>query len=318
MIRLLISEPSLVLKAKLNEYSSEVIEERDDFNYCVFDFEESSFEEIIDCLQTPSFSTLRKVVICKNPYFIKGEKIKLPFDNDIKDLEKYIENPNPDSEFIIVCPKRYYSNKSKIINLINKHGQVENLLFEKEEELKQYGRTLISKTGVKISEKAANILFERCIEDVCKLEREIAKLSLYEEYIDEDIITKMVSRPLEDDVFELTNALMAKNHKRTMQIYNDLKLLKIEPIQLIALLSNQFRLMMQAIILKKEDKTENEIATILEVHPYRVKTALRNVYNYSLDEVFITNNITSVICINKNRKICIIKKRCCLWDCTIK
>ena len=25
--------------------------------------------------------------------------------------------------------------------------------------------------------------------------------------------------------------------------------------------------------------------------------------NYSLDEVFITNNITSVICINKNRKI---------------
>lgn len=26
-------------------------------------------------------------------------------------------------------------------------------------------------------------------------------------------------------------------------------------------------------------------------------------YNYSLDEVFITNNITSVICINKNNKI---------------
>ena len=285
MVRLLIGEPSLLLKAKINEYTNEVIEEKDDFNYCVFDFEESSFEEIIDCLQTPSFSTLRKVVVCKNPYFIKGDKIKVPFDNEIKDLEKYIENQNPDSELIIICPKRYYTAKSKFINLVNKHGKVENLLFENEEELKQYGKMLLSKANVNINEKAANILFERCIDDVCKLEREVAKLSLYDDFIDEHVINKMVSRPLEDDVFELTNALMSKNSKKTMQIYSDLKLLKVEPVQLIALLANQFRLMMQAIILKREDKSESEIATLLEVHPYRVKVALRNVHNYTLEDV---------------------------------
>ena len=72
MVRLLISEPSLILKGKLNTYTYEVIEEKDEFNYIVFDFEENSFEEIIDALQTPSFSSVKKVVICKNPYFIKG------------------------------------------------------------------------------------------------------------------------------------------------------------------------------------------------------------------------------------------------------
>lgn len=285
MIRLIISEPSLLLKAKLNEYTNEVIEERDDFNYCVFDFEETPILEIIDALQTPSFSTLRKVVICKNPYFIKGEKVKIPFDNDVKDLETYINNPNPDSELIIICPKRYFTGKSKFINLISKVGQVENLLFEDENELINYGSSLIKRTNIDIDAKASQILFERCMGDVCKLEREIAKLALYNDHIDVELIKKMVSRPLEDDVFELSNALMAKDHKKIMRIYSDLKLLKIEPIALIALLSTQFRLMLQAIILKKENKQEQEIASLLEVHPYRVKLALKNTVNYSLNDV---------------------------------
>ena len=48
MVRLIISEPSLLLKAKLNEYTFEVIDEKDEFNYCVFDFEENPLDEIID------------------------------------------------------------------------------------------------------------------------------------------------------------------------------------------------------------------------------------------------------------------------------
>lgn len=285
MIRLLISEPSLILKGKLNQYTKSVIEEKDEFNYNVFDFEENSFEEIVDALQTPSFSSLKKVVVCKNPYFIKDSKVKLPFTNDIKTLEEYINNENPDSEWIIICPKKYFSGKSKFINLISKKGEVENLLFEDENEFISYGNNLIERTNINIESKAKEILFERCAGDVCKLEREIAKLSIFNDKIDVEIIKKMVSRPLEDDVFELSNALLNKDRKRIMKLYSDLKLLKMEPINLIALLANQFRLIMQVLILKKQNKKENEIATILEVHPYRVKMAIKHGNNYSLNDV---------------------------------
>ena len=285
MFRLLISEPSLILKVKLNQYTKDVIEEKDEFNYNVFDFEENSFEEIVDALQTPSFSSLKKVVVCKNPYFIKDSKVKLPFTNDIKTLEEYINNENPDSEWIIICPKKYFSGKSKFINMISKLGEVENLLFEDENEFISYGNSLIEATKINIDSKAKEILFERCAGDVCKLEREIAKLAIFNDKIDVDIITKMVSRPLEDDVFELSNALLNKDHKRIMKLYSDLKLLKMEPINLIALLANQFRLIMQVLILKKENKKEADIATILQVHPYRVKMAIKHGYTYSLNDV---------------------------------
>ena len=285
MIRLLISEPSLILKAKLNEYVDEVIEYKDEFNYCVFDFEETPLDEIIDALQSPSFTSEKKVVVCKNPYFIKDEKVKLSFVNDINKLNEYLKDPNPDSELIIICPKKYYTGKSKFINLVLKVGEVENLLLDDENEFRSYGLQLIKRTNIDIDEKATTILFERCIGDVCKLEREIAKLAIYKEKIGVDLIKKMVSRPLEDDVFELSNALLNKDRKRIMQIYTDLKLLKMEPIYLISLLANQFRLMMQVSILKKNGKKEQDIATTLEVHPYRVKMASKHSSNYPLSEV---------------------------------
>ena len=106
MIRLIISEPSILLKAKLNSYVKEVIEEKNEFNYCVFDFEETPVEEIIDFLQMPSFGSDKKVVVCKNPYFIKDTKVKLPFENNLELLDEYIGNPNPDSELIIICGKK--------------------------------------------------------------------------------------------------------------------------------------------------------------------------------------------------------------------
>ena len=285
MIRLIISEPSLLLKAKLNQYIDEVIEDRNDFNYCVFDFEETPLDEIIDALQMPSFGSDKKVVVCKNPYFIKDEKAKLPFKNNMALLDEYIKDPNEDSDLIIVCSAKHFSKKSKFINTISKVGEVENLLFEETSELEGYGRHLIKQTKINIDSKAEAILFERCAGDICKLEREIAKLAIYSEKIDVELIKKMVARPLEDDVFELTNALMAKDRKRIMQIYTDLKLLKMEPIALIAMLANQFRLILQVAILRKENKREDEIATLLQVHPYRVKLATKHINNYNLNEV---------------------------------
>ena len=285
MIRLLISEPSILLRAKLNEYTNDTIESKDDFNYVVFDFEENPLEEIIDSLQTPAFGSDKKVVICKNPYFIKDEKIKLPFTNDLEKIDEYLKDPNPDCEFIIVCPKKYYNAKSKFIKMISKYAEIENLLFEDENDFYSYGMQLIKKANIDIAPKATTILFDRCREDVCKLEREIAKLALYSDYIDEELINKMVSKPLEDDVFELSNALLKQERKKIMQIYTDLKLLKIEPITLISLLANQFRLVLQVAILKKKNLGETEMASFLNVHPYRVKLSLQYLKNYNLNEV---------------------------------
>lgn len=285
MIRLLISDPSLVLQAKISEYSKAVIEEKNDFNYCTFDFEINPLDEIIECLQSPAFGSEKKVVICKNPYFLKESKIKLPFVNNLEQLEKYLYHPNDDSEFIIVCYKNYFSSKSKFYSIINKVGIVENLLFENVDELTDYAKILKEKMKMDMDNNAMELLIERCDLDVCRLEREMTKLSLYGSKITKEIVNQMVAKPLEDDVFELSNALLKKDQKNIMRIYHDLKLLKIEPIYLISLLANQFRLLLQVAILKKENKMDNEIANLLSIHPYRVKLAKDYCRQYPIAQI---------------------------------
>ena len=81
---LLISDPSLLLKSTLNQIINEALPFKDELNCIDVDFENTSLDEIIDQLQTPSFNSEKKVVIAKNPYFFSDEKKKLPFENNLK------------------------------------------------------------------------------------------------------------------------------------------------------------------------------------------------------------------------------------------
>jgi len=285
MNRLIISDASLLLKRQLNQYVSEAIEEKNEFNYLSFDFIENSLDEILDALETPTFFGDKKVVVCKNPYFINNAKVKLPFENDLEKLDKYLANSNPTSDLIIVCGKEYYNAKSKFISKCNELGiEVENLLFEKESEFNDYGLRLIRSSQIDIDDDAIDMLFKRCFPDVVRLEKEIAKLYLFGGYVDIEVIKTFVARPMEDDVFELSNAILAKKSHDIMRIYNDLKLTKTEPITLVALLANQFRLMLQVSILSKTMR-EKDIAEKLGVHPYRVTIAMQKVGMFGVETI---------------------------------
>lgn len=300
MIKLIISEPSSFLKEKIDKYVSSVINERNEFNYNVFDFEVNPLDEIIDSLNTYPFLDDKKVVICKNPYFIKDAKMKLPFENKLEKLDEYLNNPCDFSLLIIICSKKYYNAKSKFIEKIKKIGSVESYLFDKENDLVDYLNDLIIKNNIKITQNAKNLLIQRCLDDVCKLEQEVDKMVLYNNTIDESYVKQMVARPLEDDVFSLTNALMSKNKAEIMKIYTDLKLLKIEPINLIILLASQYRLMLQISILSKQNLNNDEIANKLEVHPYRVKVIKQQLYKYNIEE--IKNTLVSLATLDSKIK----------------
>ncbi len=284
MIYLLIGEQSLLLKSTLNQIVNNAIDYKDEFNYINLDFENNSLESILDCLQTPAFGSDKKVVIVKNPYFFNDAKKKLPFTNDLTELEQYLYNPNDYCEFIIICQKEYYNPKHKIATILQKIGTVKNLIIESYEDIKDYAQTIMKKLNIDIEPSAFSLLLSRC-KDIVTLEKELGKLSLYSNYIDYEAVIHLVPRPLEENVFDLSNAILKKDTKKAMQIYTDLKTIKTEPIALISMLSNQFRFMLQVGILKKTMRSDDEIAKELNAHPYRIKIARENLRKHSINDI---------------------------------
>ena len=284
MIHLLISEPSLLLNATINKIVQETLKEKNEFNFVSLDFLSSSLEDILENLQSSSLFDGKKIIVVKNPYFFVDTKIKLPFNNDLSLFENYLYNPNENCEFIIICPKKYYNPKNKYFTIIQSIGEVNNLLIENLEDRKAYALELLKQANLEIENKALDLLVSRCLE-ITQLEKEIAKLILYNQKIDENVIETMVSEPLEDNVFELSNALLKKDSKKVMKVYTDLKKQKVEPIQLISMLSNQLRLLIEVSILKDKYRYDEDLAKILNVHPYRIKLARENTRKFTLTQI---------------------------------
>ena len=138
--------------------------------------------------------------------------------------------------------------------------------------------------GYKIDYKTANYFVNYVGKNVDILLSEINKMIIFKDN-DKNItindIDEISSKAINDNVFDLSDAIMKKDFKRMYDCYNDLIILKEEPIKIIAMLGNQFNLVYQCKLLSSKGLSEKEIATSLSVHPYRVKLAIETDYMIS-------------------------------------
>ncbi|WP_054690657.1 hypothetical protein [Fructilactobacillus florum] len=75
--------------------------------------------------------------------------------------------------------------------------------------------------------------------------------------------------------FSLVNYLLRGETTQAISFYHELIEEGQEAIKLNAILEGQFRLLLQVSILSRQGRRQTEMATILKVHPYRVKLALK-------------------------------------------
>ena len=86
-----------------------------------------------------------------------------------------------------------------------------------------------------------------------------------------------------------------------MRLYNFFINHNYEQVQIIALLGSQFHFLFQVKRLYNQGKYKDDIAKILEVHPYRVKLALGKIYSYS--EELLLSYISKLADMDKNIKL---------------
>ena len=118
-----------------------------------------------------------------------------------------------------------------------------------------------------------------------KVANEVEKLCLYSKHITYDIVDTLVSKPLDENVFDLTSAILQKDRQKMFMIYHDLMILNEEPIKLIVLIANQMRLIYQVKLLVRKGYNDKEIGKILSINHYRLKYLRQEGQDYDLNEL---------------------------------
>ena len=248
-----------------------------DASITTYDLEEDSITSLIEDADTISFLTPSKVIIGKN---LSNNNLD---DKNIKTLSKYLDNPNSDVLLIFVTTN--IDTRKKIVKeTINKLSLV-NISTNTKEIVKDILK------GYDVEYRVINLLEEYYSEDLERLISETKKLALA--FIDIKKITykealDLLVKPLNKQdtlAFDLVREIALKDKKKALNIYNELLSYNIESYALFGLLESQYRLLYQVKVLNKKNISYNDMANILEVHPFRVKKTLELVRYYSLKEI---------------------------------
>lgn len=287
MLYLLFGPQGMMLEKQCKKIIKENLTEVDDFHCLRFMGDETPIQDIVSFADQTSLTGERKAVIVYRPYFLKATRSKEKIESlqNYNVLLDYLKNPSSDTDLIFVCECDKLNEKSEIVKLLKEKAKVIEAKEISKEDWPRFISQYFAKLGVKITQDAANELALRVENDALRFTNEAQKLALYSSFLTIEDIETMVAKPLEENAFLIYDCLLKNNKKKALTIYRDLLVEGTEPVQLISMLANQFRLLSEVAYLLKTMPSQQAIAKELGVHEYRVKIAKDYLRKYRLHDI---------------------------------
>lgn len=259
-----------------------------------YDLGNITIDKIIEDCEISSMFSDKKAIIVNNSYIFTGQNKKGQIEQNITLLENYLTNPNENTFLIFTIDSEKLDERKKIVKLIKQKGIVKE--FNISGNINSIVKTFFD--GYKILDSSINKLVNRVGNNLPILEEEAEKLKIYKEdskEITDDDIINVTNKNADLDIFKLIDNIIIKNKKLALETYNEMIKYGEEPIKILVMIANQIRLMYQVKLLYKKGYSEKDAASLLGIHPYRVKLALEKGRKYMENDLLMyLDNLTDL------------------------
>lgn len=253
-------------------------EEEREMNIGIYDMEEESIGSAIDDAQSIPFFGKQRLVIIKRPTFLTGMKTKSRVEHNLDDLISYLEHPEPSTVLVIFAPYDKLDSRKKITKALKKSAQVLEINQNSEQQIKRLVTEIIADNGYQTSPEVVEAIVQRTSANLTLIMNGLEKLFLYYQdtkVIESNVVADLVGQSMEQNVFDLVQLVLTKKVTKAIELYHSLIVEGEEPLRINAVLVQQFRLLLQVMILKKHGYSQGSLASSLKVHPYRIKLAIQ-------------------------------------------
>lgn len=252
------------------------------------DMQTTPFPYVMEEILTQPFFADQKILILRNPLFLSGK-----MDIDTQPLEKYLERPSLDTMIIFWLDAEKLDSRKKVVKTIQTTCRVKNFQPVTIKDKKLVVLESLKEHKLTLNRDLIDVICDRVLLDSGAIDHEIEKLAIYPEELTQEVIEKLIIKPLDEDVFQLSNAILKGNFKKAMHLYRDMIQLSNDPIYLIAVLASQFRFYYQVKVCMMKGMNDAECATYLKAHPYRVKVTMNDLRGISAKGLLNMLNILS-------------------------
>jgi len=260
-------------------------------NILFFDFDAGGRDELYgkikNALQVDSLFGLNKFVVFKN-FLSAGNRLDEEIGQLIADSLRHLST----NFFIIFSENELSETKSVIYQAIQelveaRKAEIKKFDLPKANQLASWIMARAKKYRAIFSPEAINLLAAAVGNDLWQIDREIHKLANYKkDKILGDDISALVRGKYNDDIFELTDALSAKNAKKAGRLIVEQIKSGANEMYLLTMLARQFRIFLQLQdLLARGTVSAEQAASLLKIHPYAAKKSLMSVKNFSFEQL---------------------------------
>lgn len=233
------------LKAKI------IPPENEDLNYEIFFAPDSSPGEIVESASTPPFVGKWRLILVK-------EMDKLA-DYGRKIFGRYLNSPV--SSTCLVCMAGKIDKRTKLYRLFLERGSVVSFYPLRGSRIVSWATERVRKRDKEITPEALIYLVERVGDDLCYLDSEIEKLSLFvhpRKLIEREDTEQAMGQAKGEGVFDLTKAFRGKDLSRSLFILLHLLERGEDPLGIYSLIVREVRILLR--IKAKEGKISSSQA----------------------------------------------------------
>ncbi len=268
-------------KYLIRQYQSRLIEtvlgDNAGMNLSVFEGKNADPKEIMSQAQTMPFFAEYRVILVQESGFYK----KTP-----EGMAEYLAEI-PDTA-ILLFVESDVDKRSRMFKQTEKNGRAVQFSRQRDVVLKKWVLSQLKREGKKITEPVLNTFLESTGDDMELISQELEKLLCYT--MEKDVITaedvKAVGVPaVGNHIFDMIDALAAKNRQRAMDLYLDLVRLREPPMRILFLIGRQFYILNRLKSMRKNGMGDKEMAAAAKIPPFAVKKNLAQAAKFTDEQI---------------------------------
>lgn len=272
-------EEEYLKKRYLQEISKKIIPTGQELmNISIFEGNQVSPQQIIEAVETLPFLVEKRLVIVKNSELFKGGRA----DDTQKIVDFFSLIP---STCCLLFIESEIDRRNKGFKALQKWGRSVTFSYLQEKDLVTWIKKTFKRNKKNIDTQTTLYLLRIVGSDMERLEGEIEKIISY--VIGEEIQKKDIDAicipSLEVRIFELVKALGNKQSQKALEIYSNLILMKESPHMILAMITRQFRLILQVKYLQEQGMSQSQIGARLGLRNFIVRDCLQQGQGFSMN-----------------------------------
>ena len=255
----------------------------DTMNFSCFEGKGLDVNELIRLADTMPFFAEHRLILIEDSGFFK---------NSCEPLLKYLPSM-PDTTCLLFVESEV-DKRSKLFKKVKELGYAAELGRQDAAQLGRWAGGILAREGKKITNRTMELFLSMTGDDMEHIRTELEKLigyTLGREIITDEDVRAICTVQVTNKIFDMVAAIVNRQTKKAMDLYEDLLTLKEPPMRIMFLIARQFNQLLQVKELMAKGMDKGTIASRLKLQPFVIGKVMPQARQFSKEQILSYVNL---------------------------